>query len=81
MGELNASRAPDAMRHVNVLVWEGLAGRGRTEPIAFFCECGEPGCDRPAWLTLLEFERVRETPGRVVTAPEHEATAGLVRVA
>jgi hypothetical protein len=81
MGGTNAPRTPDVMRRVNELVWEGLTGSGRTEPIAFFCECADSGCYRPAWLTLAEFERVRDDPDGVVTAPEHAATAGLVRIA
>jgi hypothetical protein len=29
---------------------------GAEGPIAFFCECGDPECYRPVWLTALEFD-------------------------
>ena len=74
-------RTPDVMRRVNELVWGGLSGSGRDHPIAFFCECPDPGCYRSVWLTLAAFEQGRSDPEWVALASEHEATAGLVRVA
>jgi hypothetical protein len=81
MIEQDASRAPAAMRRVNELVWESLGGSDRSEPVAFFCECSDSGCYKPAWFTLAEYEHARSDPEWVATASEHEATAGLVRIA
>lgn len=74
-------RTPDVMRSVNELMWEGLASSGRAEPVAFFCECSDPRCYRPVWLTLAAYEQARSDPEWVAVASEHEAAAGLLRIA
>ena len=74
-------RTPAVMRTLNELVWEDLSSDGLAEPVAFFCECSDPHCFRPVWLTPTEYEQARSAPEWVATAPEHEAAAGLVRIA
>lgn len=42
------------------------------EPVPFFCECDDPHCYRPVWLTADEFDR-----GRALAEPvlaEHART-------
>ena len=53
---------------VNDLIWESLE-EARTQPVAFFCECGSAQCFQPVWLTPDEYERVRDTPA--VRSPGH----------
>jgi len=39
----------------------------------FHCECGrEGGCDKMVWMTLAEYEIVREQDDRFTLAPGHE---------
>ncbi len=73
------SRTPYAT--CNDLVWEGLSGSDRTEPVAFFCERSDPGCHKPVWFTLAEYEHARSDPAWVATGSEHDAAADLVRIA
>ena len=49
------------MRGVNDLIWESLDHGGHTDLVAFFCECGQEGCYRPVWLTLVEYEQNRRS--------------------
>jgi hypothetical protein len=79
MIELPSQRTPDVMRIVNELVREGFNGEGRAQPVAFFCECSDSGCYRPVWLTIAEYELVRDDPDRVALASEHEVAAGPER--
>lgn len=58
------------MRHVNALIWESLAAGGYPEELAF-CECGEPGCYRPVWLTVTDYERACADPDRGIVATGH----------
>ncbi len=39
----------------------------------FWCECGEPGCRRSVWLTLAEYEQLRDHR-QPVLAPGHEVS-------
>lgn len=75
MNEPTLLRMPATMRRVNDLIWEGLHEGGRTEPVAFFCECAQEGCYRPVWMTPLEYEQSRPRPDWAAVAPSHrEAT-------
>lgn len=56
------------MRRVNDLIWESLDHGGRTDPVAFFCECAQEGCYRPVWLTPVEYEQSRRRPGWAAVA-------------
>lgn len=57
---------------------------GSTPPdstFGFHCECGRGsgGCLETVWMTLAEYDRVREQDDRFVLAPGHE-TSALERV-
>jgi hypothetical protein len=57
---------------------------GSTPPnsnFGFHCECGRGtgGCLETVWMTLAEYDRVREQDDRFVLAPGHE-TSPLERV-
>lgn len=52
----------DMLRQANNLIWESLRANGYRESVAFFCECSDPGCYRPVWLTLEEYETARRDP-------------------
>ena len=68
-------RMPATMRRVNDLIWESLDRGGRTDPVAFFCECAQEGCYRPVWLTLVEYEQNRRRADWIAVAASHrEAT-------
>ncbi len=47
------------------------------EPIVFFCECGDPHCFRPVWLTADEFDRARALGEALVVehAPQRSVAA------
>lgn len=72
------SRTTDPKRRVNELISESLARGGRDEPVAFFCECGDPDCDRAIWLAPAAYEEARRDPDWVAVAFEHEALAAPV---
>jgi hypothetical protein len=74
-------RTRQMMRSLNERLRDDLSDSGSTEPIAFFCECADPGCYRPVWLTLDEYRQARSLPEWVATASGHGAPAGLVAVA
>jgi hypothetical protein len=61
------------LRRVNELIRESLAVGGYPDRIAFFCECADPGCYQPVWLTVAGYERAR-ADGRVLHAPGHVAS-------
>lgn len=64
-------RVSSTMRRVNDLIWQSLDEGGRTEPVAFFCECAQEGCYRPVWLTPAAYEESRRRPDGAVVAPNH----------
>jgi hypothetical protein len=39
--------------------------------VAFVCECENPGCREPVYATVVEFEAVKGTPGRLLIALCH----------
>ena len=59
------------------------AGSGAVNGVATFgihCECGrEGGCGEMVWMTLAEYEIVRQQDDRFATVPGHE-TEGLEHV-
>ena len=69
------NRSPDVMRRVNELICQSLANGGREDPVAFFCECEDPGCYRPVWLTPAEYEEARTDSGWAALAYGHVAPA------
>ena len=56
------------------------AGAPPNETFGFLCECGRgDGCTEMLWVTLAEYDRVREEDDRFVLVPGHE-TPDLERV-
>lgn len=64
-------RVRRVMRRVNEMMWESLARGGYAEPIAFFCECADPECYQPVWLTATDYERARTDPEFTLLAAGH----------
>lgn len=58
------------LRRVNEMIRESLAAGGYPDRIAFFCECADPSCYQPVWLTVAGYERAR-ADARVIVAPGH----------
>jgi hypothetical protein len=51
----------------------GLASRlGGREPFEFICECSTSGCFERLWLTLAEYERIRQDGTHFLIADGHE---------
>ena len=42
-----------------------------SEWLALVCECGNPQCNEPLNLTVIEYERVRQEPTDFLVAPGH----------
>jgi hypothetical protein len=42
----------------------------------FICECSDPSCVEILRLRLSEYEAVRATPTRFISAPGHDRAAG-----
>ena len=58
----------------------GSGAVGGVRTFGFHCECGRnSGCAEMVWMTLEEYEVVRQQDDRFAVAPGHE-TAGLERV-
>lgn len=64
-------RPPHRMRRVNDLISTRLVAGGWVEPIAFFCECGDPHCDGVVRLAPAAYEHRRRDPAWVAVAPGH----------
>lgn len=51
----------------------GLASKlGGRNPFQFICECSTSGCFEPVWMTLEEYERVRQEGTHFLLADGHE---------
>ena len=51
----------------------GLAHKlGGREPFEFICECSTTGCFERLWLTLDEYERIRQDGTHFLVAEGHE---------
>jgi hypothetical protein len=64
----------DHVRDINESIEETVE-RGpivRSSPVAFVCECSDPGCAKVVELTLGEYRHVRTSPLRFVVFPGHE---------
>lgn len=59
---IDDARRSERMRQVNDAMWEGLSSGSYSEPIAFFCECADPGCYQAVWLTSEEYASARVDP-------------------
>lgn len=64
-------RPVNKMRRVNAFISESLVVGGREEPVAFFCECGDPDCYRAVWLSPARYAEEARDPRWSVAAPEH----------
>jgi hypothetical protein len=66
---------PLLLRRVNDLMREGLRRRVSDDPIAFFCECDDPDCFQPVWLTGGEYDLRRADPATIFLAEVHRFRA------
>lgn len=64
-------QTPHRMRRVNELISTRLVAAGWVDPIAFFCECSDPHCDRVVLLAPAAYEHARRDPAWVAVAPRH----------
>jgi hypothetical protein len=67
------------LREVNeqISALDRASGGGEDETFGFHCECGRAsGCEERVWMTLAEYDVVREQDDRFALAPGHE-TDGL----
>ena len=70
------------LREVNeqINALDRAAGSGDGETFGFHCECGRGGgCDERVWMTLAEYDVVREQDDRFALALGHQ-TDGLEHV-
>lgn len=70
------------LREVNeqINVLDRAAGGGDDETFGFHCECGRGGgCEERVWMTLAEYDVVREQDDRFALALGHQ-TDGLEHV-
>ena len=61
---------------VNAAIRDQAAGLEQdTQPHEweFWCECGEPSCRRGVWLTLAQYEQLRDHRHAILT-PGHEVS-------
>lgn len=73
-------RTPHRLRRVNELISTRLVAAGWVDPIAFFCECSDPHCDRVVRVAPAAYEQARRDPAWVAVAPGHRvAPAHAVR--
>lgn len=63
----NSSDLRLRLRAANEFMARALCDDGHYE-IAFFCECGQPDCHLPVWLTATEFQ-ARANAGQPILNP------------
>ncbi len=68
------SAEPRDLRRVNDMIWESLAAGGRTESVAFLCECDDASCYQAVWLTLDDYAEARSRPGWTALSAHHQLT-------
>ena len=59
-------------RDTNESIEASIQTTGRCSADMFFCECGDPRCDRTVCVTVQEYESVRERPNRFLIMVNHE---------
>ena len=59
-------------RDANESIEDSMKSTGRLDPNSFFCECGDPRCDRTVTATIPEYESVRERPNHFLIMLNHE---------
>jgi hypothetical protein len=62
-----------AFRALNERIRDVEASWRSDEPMAFVCECSNPGCLEAVYLTLDEYAEVTERSDWFVTLPNHVA--------
>lgn len=67
-----AGRASSLMRAVNTNLRSLSADLGRTERVAFFCECRLPGCFAVLWMTNPDFDATVEAGETWIVMPGHQ---------
>lgn len=73
------TEAAQHKRAANAQLGELLQIADLDRPIAFFCECDDPTCYRPVWLTSAEYEWKRaESPA---LAPSHRSAGAELQTA
>lgn len=59
-------------RDTNESIEDSIQRTGRFPVDMFFCECGDPRCDRTVCVTIPEYESVRERPNHFLIVLNHE---------
>ena len=59
-------------RALNENINDLASGLGGREPFEFVCECSTSGCFERLWLTVEEYERVRQEATHFLLADGHE---------
>jgi hypothetical protein len=44
--------------------------------LLLFCECGKPGCSKTFPISVVEYDRVRSSPGEFIVEPGYEPSGG-----
>lgn len=71
----SAGRNSALMRQLNSALGSLSANQGKTESIAFFCECGLNACFTTIWKTKTEFDVAVEARESWILADGHRAAA------
>lgn len=59
-------------RDTNESIEDSMRRTGRCPAHMFFCECGDPRCERTVCVTIQEYESVRERPNHFLIVVNHE---------
>lgn len=66
-------------RDKNDMMRDALETWDASRAISFFCECPNPHCHQPVWLTITDYDKARTDPAWTVVASAHdEARASTV---
>lgn len=68
-------------REINDLMRQRYWADQGPAPIAFFCECDNPGCYRPVWLTAIAYDAARLDPTWLAFAEGHPLADPIGRAA
>jgi hypothetical protein len=69
--DVREERDAHFFRQVNERIYALEGGWVSGEPIGFICECSDPACIAPVYLTVGEFSDVRSSPRHFVARPGH----------
>lgn len=72
-------RASTLMRAVNRNLRSLSAGIGRTEPVAFFCECRLSSCFAVLWMTNPEFDAAVAAGDTWIVLAGHRPSGSVAR--